>query len=107
MAAQSRRSVVKTGAALALLSVLERFPALAEEAPAEIGADGSSISTSVSEGEASGGSKPKKRLVDTESWYRFKGEGFRMTIPPDYEDIVEYDVSFSARLSVALVSLPH
>lgn len=76
---QSRRSIiVQTGAAAAAAFGFLAVPALADE----------QASTSVSkEG------KPRKALVDTESWYRFKGEGFRMFIPPDYEDLVEYDVS--------------
>lgn len=60
------------------------FPALAAE-------EGESNSSSSSTATAS---KPKKKtLVDTESWYSFRGDGFRMTIPPDYEDLVEFDVS--------------
>lgn len=83
---QSRRSVVQTGGALGFLAALGRLPAVAEE-------DGEFNSTTVLGSSTATESKPKKSPVDTESWYRYRGEGFRMTIPPDYIDLVEYDVS--------------
>jgi len=83
---KSRRSVVQTGGALGFLAVLGLLPAVAEE-------DEELNSTSVSGSSTATESKPKKARVDTDSWYRYRGEGFRMTIPPDYIDLVEYDVS--------------
>lgn len=83
---QSRRSVVQAGAALALLAGLDCLPALAEP----VQSDPEAAASQESEQAAS---KPKKARVDTESWYRARGEGFSLLVPPNYEDIVEYDVS--------------
>ena len=80
---QPRRRVMQTGAAIALLGVVDCWPVLAE--PGEREAE------SQESGQAA--SKPKASLADTESWYRVRGEGFAMSVPPNYEDIVEYDVS--------------
>eukprot|EP01018_Ginkgo_biloba_P025606 Gb_06570 [translate_table: standard] len=38
-------------------------------------------------------SMPKKSifagLINTQSWYRFRGEGFSLRVPPDFDDIME------------------
>jgi hypothetical protein len=38
-------------------------------------------------------SEVRKPVVETESWYRFRGDGFAIKVPPEFEDIVEPDVS--------------
>lgn len=96
---QSRRSFLQTGATLASLAVLDRFPALAE--PAEIQPE-APVSQEALAGDGTAtaqqsASKPKKSRVNTDTWYRFRGEGFTMKYPPDFEDIVEYDVSTNYR----------
>lgn len=95
---QSRRSFLQTGATLASLAVLDRFPALAE--PAEIQPE-APVSQEALAGDGTAtaqqsASKPKKSRVNTDTWYRFRGEGFTMKYPPDFEDIVEYDESGSS-----------
>lgn len=36
-------------------------------------------------------SEVRKPIVETESWYRFRGDGFAIKVPPEFEDIVEPD----------------
>ncbi|CAM6010072.1 unnamed protein product [Sphagnum balticum] len=36
-------------------------------------------------------SEVRKPIVQTESWYRFRGDGFAIKVPPEFEDIVEPD----------------
>jgi len=86
---------VQSGGAVGLLALFDRLPALADE-------ETDSNSTSGSGSSSATASKSRKTLVDTDTWYRFRGEGFRMTIPPDYQDIVEYDVSLLASIGTGL-----
>lgn len=90
---------MQTGAALALLAVLNPSAVLAETAQSEPEAAASQESVQAE-------TKPEKSGVDMESWYRVRGEGFALSVPPNYEDIVEYDVSAPDHLFgvVALVS---
>ncbi|KAG0583807.1 hypothetical protein KC19_3G164900 [Ceratodon purpureus] len=83
---QSRRNIVQAGAALAFLAALNPSAVLAETVQSEPGA-------AASQGSAQAETKPEKSGVDMESWYRVRGEGFALSVPPNYEDIVEYDDS--------------
>lgn len=93
---QSRRNFIQTGATLASLAVSNLLPASAEEVEMS-GASSEAESTNGASGGNSTAtastSTPKRAVVDTESWYGFRGEGFRMKVPPEFEDLVEYDVS--------------
>jgi hypothetical protein len=92
---QSRRNFIQTGATLATLAVSNLLPASAEQvetagASSEADTNGASGGNSTATASTS---TPKRAVVDTESWYGFRGEGFRMKVPPEFEDLVEYDVS--------------
>lgn len=107
----SRRLVIQSGATLASIAILNLLSPPVEAL--ETTAQASPTESLPSSGELSGAdplttaaaSKPKKPIVDTGSWYRFRGEGFAMKVPPEFEDVVEYDVSnlYSTHISGYLI----
>ncbi|KAH9312714.1 hypothetical protein KI387_027749, partial [Taxus chinensis] len=90
----SKRQLIAVSVVM-LAPCLVRKPSIAVETVEQRDGDssqGSGTSSTVNDSGRKSG-EPKKSifsgLLNTKSWYRFRGNGFSLRVPPDFDDIME------------------